>query len=78
MCRLSSNLGASASWNPEDLFSPVQGLLYLYLTLKVQLNEKVVGRTKVGKTQRIVGLLCAVLKVKSYNFCTFYLLIKLP
>ena len=31
MCRLSRNLGASTSWNPQDLSRPVMGLLYLYL-----------------------------------------------
>ena len=30
-CRLSSNLGASYSWNPQGLSRPIQGLLYLYL-----------------------------------------------
>jgi hypothetical protein len=29
MCRLSRNLGASNSWNPEGLSRPVMGLLYL-------------------------------------------------
>ena len=29
MCRLSWNLGASTSWNPQGLFRPVMGLLYL-------------------------------------------------
>ena len=31
MCRLSINLGASVSWNPQGLSRPVQGLLYRYL-----------------------------------------------
>jgi hypothetical protein len=31
MCRLSRNLGASTSWNPQGLSRPVMGLLYLYL-----------------------------------------------
>ena len=31
MCRLSWNLGASTSWNPQGLSRPVMGLLYLYL-----------------------------------------------
>jgi len=31
MCRLSGNLGASTSWNPQGLSGPVQGLLYLHL-----------------------------------------------
>ena len=30
MCRLSWNLGASASWNPQGLSRPVMGLLYLF------------------------------------------------
>jgi len=29
MCRLSWNLGASPSWNPQGLSRPVKGLLYL-------------------------------------------------
>jgi hypothetical protein len=32
MCRLSWNVGASTSWNPQGLFRPVTGLLYLYLS----------------------------------------------
>jgi hypothetical protein len=32
MCRMSSNLGASTTWNPQGLSRPVMGLLYLYLT----------------------------------------------
>ena len=31
MCRLSWNLGASTSWNPQGLSKPVMGLLYLYI-----------------------------------------------
>jgi hypothetical protein len=31
MFRLSCNLGASTSWNPQGLSRPVMGLLYLYL-----------------------------------------------
>ena len=37
MCRLSWNLGASTSWNPQGLSRPVMGLLYLYLYLN-QIN----------------------------------------
>ena len=33
MCRLSWNLVASISWNPQDLSRAVQGLLYLYITM---------------------------------------------
>ena len=32
MCRLSWNLGASTSWNPQSLSRPVIVLLYLYIT----------------------------------------------
>ena len=31
MCQLFWNLGTSNSWNPQGLFRPVMGLLYLYL-----------------------------------------------
>jgi hypothetical protein len=30
MCRLSRNLGASTFWNPQGLYRPVMGYLYLY------------------------------------------------
>ena len=33
MCRLSRNLGASTSWKPQGLSTPVTGLLYLLPTL---------------------------------------------
>ena len=33
MCRLSWNLGASTSWNPQGMSRPVMGLFYLYLLL---------------------------------------------
>jgi len=39
MCRLSWNLGASTSWNPQGLPRPVMGLLYLYLTFPVRIHE---------------------------------------
>jgi hypothetical protein len=38
------------------------------VTLKVQSNDKVVGLTELGRTQRNIGLLCAVLKVIIYSF----------
>ena len=31
VCRLSWNLGTSPSWNPQGLFRPIMGLLYLYM-----------------------------------------------
>ena len=36
MCRLSWNLGASTSWNPQDLSRPLMALLYLLLHLRSQ------------------------------------------
>jgi len=41
MCRLSCNLGASTTWNPQGLYRPVMGLLYLYVinTLQTFLKE---------------------------------------
>jgi len=35
MCRLSWNLGASASWNPQGLSRLLTRLLYLYYTVKL-------------------------------------------
>jgi hypothetical protein len=40
MRRLSWNLGASNSWNPQGLSRPVMGLLYLYLLLTCR-NEQI-------------------------------------
>jgi hypothetical protein len=31
ICQLSCNLGASSSWNPEGVPSPIQGFIYLQL-----------------------------------------------
>jgi hypothetical protein len=39
VCWLSRNLGAPTSWNPQDLSTPVQGLLYLYLYLSTLLSS---------------------------------------
>ena len=33
----------------------------------MRLNNKAVGSTELGKTQRMIGVLCAVIQVKSYN-----------
>ena len=48
------------------------------MTLKVRWNDKAVGRTKLVKTQKVIGLLCAALKVMRYSFKAFSALIKLP
>ena len=37
------------------------------VALEVRLNNKAVGLTQLGKTQRMIGLLCAVSKVMSYR-----------
>jgi len=39
------------------------------------MNDKAVGHTKLSKTQRMIGLLCAVLKVISCSLCTFFVLL---
>jgi hypothetical protein len=40
-CRLSRNLGASTSWNPDGLSRPVQGLIYLFIYILP--NVQIVG-----------------------------------
>jgi hypothetical protein len=37
MCRLSGNLGASASWNPQDLSRPVQDCFIAFLCYRQQI-----------------------------------------
>jgi len=37
-----------------------------------------VGHTKLGKTQRMIGLLCVVLNEMSYSIRTLFVLIRLP
>jgi len=37
----------------------------------VRLNDKAVSSTKLGKTQRMIGLLCAVLRVTCYSLKNF-------
>ena len=65
MCPLSCNPVASTSGNPKG---PVQGLVYLEVSPKVRLNDKVVGCIAVGKTQSMIGLLCSVLTVMGHGF----------
>jgi hypothetical protein len=47
------------------LCRPGQELVYLYVTLQVRQNDEAAGRTKPDKTQTVIGLLHAVLIVKS-------------
>jgi hypothetical protein len=49
MCRYSCNLGASTSWNPQDLSRPVLGLLYLSFYLSKQTLLRVGGSTRKGE-----------------------------
>jgi hypothetical protein len=56
MCRLSTNLGASASWNPKGLSRPIMGLLYL-------LPYKLDGRTL--KIPRLPGQLSVYQRLNS-------------
>jgi hypothetical protein len=39
MCRLSCNLGASTSLNPQGLSRPVMGLLYLFYSIWITLHK---------------------------------------
>ena len=45
MCRLSWNLGASNSWNPQGLSSPVMELLYFYLYVTIGMRIRWLVRT---------------------------------
>lgn len=53
------------------------GLVYLEVSPKVGLHDKVVGCTALGKTQSMIGLLCAVLTVMGYSFRTFSMQVNL-
>jgi hypothetical protein len=57
--RLSWNLRASISWNPQGLLRPVQGLLYLYIPILEPLPHRERGtfrlQTQIGKTNRCVS-----------------------
>jgi hypothetical protein len=62
MCRLSWNLGASTSWNPQGLSRPVMGLLHLYLIVTGPCN---------------CDILCSVWGTNSGRWFTLTLLIML-
>jgi hypothetical protein len=67
MCRLSWNLGASTSWNPQGLYRPVMGLLYRPLrradnltTFMCRLSWNLVASTSwnpLGLSRPVMGLL---------------------
>jgi len=67
-------MGRAACTEPQCLY---KGALYLYLHLLidkqyatpyVRLNDKTVGRTRLDKSQRIISLLYATVKVMIYSF----------
>ena len=47
MCRLSWNLGASISWNPQGLSRSVMGLLYIYIYKCIESKESTLKETRV-------------------------------
>jgi hypothetical protein len=52
------------------LINPVRSLIFCRqeeVTLTVQLNVKAIGRTKIGKAQTMIALLCPALKVMAGN-----------
>ena len=51
----------------RDLINPIRSLFANKKQLTVRLNVKAIGLTKLGKAQRMIGLLCAALKVTSCN-----------
>ena len=70
MCRLSRNLGASTSWNPQGLSRPVMGLVYLLpftllllllllLFICTELNNLKISFTKTFKNVSSQSELCA-------------------
>jgi hypothetical protein len=61
MCRLSCNLGASTSWNPQCMSRPVMGLLYLLLD-KIVMTEHKLALVKLSN--------CYCSSVKSSKDCT--------
>ena len=59
-------------------YNDLEGRHLQSIILKVPFNDKAGGLTKLGKTQRMFGLLCAVLKVTGYSLYTYCVPIKLP
>jgi len=66
MRRLSWNLGASTSWNPQGLSRPVMVLLYLYLTV---LRKQVVDNQDLKVYSVNKNILCYLNNV---CFCNLY------
>jgi hypothetical protein len=56
MCRLSRNLGASTSWNPQGLSRPVMELLYLLLH-RVNWEKNIIHTIKSRKANWIGHIL---------------------
>ena len=63
MCRLSWNLGASTSWNPQGLSRPVMGLFYLFNHSSVCVLYHV---SRMQKKPRFILLLT---RITSFHLC---------
>ena len=73
MCRLSWNLGASASWNPQGLSRPVIGLLYLYLYIGAKTGLKCIYRNYFIFNNILRTGVYVVAKVRLYfDFCLWH------
>ena len=71
MCRLSWNLGASTSRNPQGLSRPVMGLLYLFSKLQRDHNLSfVAGGTRLGTTAGLVKIRVTDAPGRNY-VCTY-------
>ena len=63
----------------ESRLNKVEGsYLQTNITLKVQLNDKAAGLTKLGKTHRMICLLCIALKEVSYNLLSIFSAAEVP
>jgi len=73
MCRLSWNLGASTSWNPQGLSRPVMGLLYL-TTFLCRLSWNLGASTSCnpqGLSRPVMGMLYLYLYLYFMSVCTY-------
>jgi len=70
MWRLSWNLGASSSWNPQGLSRPLSGLLYLYCSNR---SLRRAFRTSPDTKQEFITQICRNLKVNERTNCNFIL-----
>jgi len=59
MCRLSWNLGASPSWNPQGLSRPLMGLLYLTVSQRCRNSRHLVTQVIKFCVHSFILLACA-------------------